>query len=50
MTDATGEPKSNTNQGDTDVNVWSEYEIETETSLAEDLEARRCFRGARQFW
>ena len=35
MTDATGELEPNTNQGDPDVNVWSEYEIETETSLVD---------------
>ena len=35
MTDATGELGPNTHHGASDVNVWSEYEIETETSLVD---------------
>src|SRR5215211_9493341 len=35
MTDATGELEPNTHHGASDVNVWSEYEIETETSLVD---------------
>jgi glycogen debranching enzyme len=35
MTEATGEPKPNTTDGDADVNLWSEYEIETDTSLVD---------------
>src|SRR5215208_429733 len=35
MTDASGELEPNTHHGASDVNVWSEYEIETETSLVD---------------
>ena len=55
MTDATGELDGSTNQGDNDVvNVWSEYEIETETSLVDrrlrTLKHGDAFAVLRQFW